>query len=227
MKMVLFKKGGFLLVLAVVLIGLISCMFFDGGNGTGPTPPPGTVLFFDDFEDGADPAWKPESVAQGQWVVKDGAYTIENAPEDAPLRTFVGDSTWRGYSIEVDIVYNTYGDNPWRFDNQVAIFIRVQDENNMVAFFFRTGGTSTLKIKKAGIWYEMASAGTPNVYGGHILITANGSTYSAYLNGNLIAEFEDTENSITQGYAGLQTAYDQSSFWSSMVAFDNFSVQAL
>ena len=215
----------FAVVIGAVLLVAAQCPVLDPLPDPDPHPLPAAVLFFDDFEGGADPAWRPESVAQGQWVVEDGAYTIENAPEDAPMTSFAGDLAWQNYSVEVDIIFHAGAYNPWHYQNQVAVFIRVQDQNNLVAFFVNSGGKSFLKIKSNGVWENLAEGDTPEIWAADVLFTAHGGTYTAYVNGVLVASAEDTR--ISQGYTGVQCAWDTDWQWDASVSFDNFSVRGL
>jgi hypothetical protein len=66
-----------------------------------PTPIPGpNTLFFDDFEDGADPAW---SFISGNWDVIDGYLETETACAQGLLSSAViGDSSWMDYEVQFD-----------------------------------------------------------------------------------------------------------------------------
>jgi hypothetical protein len=144
------------------------------------------------------------------------------------MRTFVGETTWSDYSVAVDVMENT-GDTSWGpgwFDAKIAVFIRVRDQNNMVGFFYRPGRPSGFRVMHAGTWKQEASGTAPGEYSAHLLITAAGSTYSAYANDNLIATFEDS--TIAQGYVGLQAAtFSAYAYGWRSPSFDNFRVTAL
>jgi hypothetical protein len=177
------------------------------------------VLFFDDFEGGADPAWRP---APGStWMVKEGRYTIaEDSPIDLPMRTFVGSSSWQDYSVQVEVFEG--GSR-----NQVAILLRVQDEDNMVGFFVVNPGVydyAVFKIRKDGIWREVGprySWGWSSPVNFLLLVTIQGDTYSASVNAENLVTVE-IPDAPAGGYVGLQAAY-----WGNVhhiTAFDNFKV---
>lgn len=190
------------------------------GPGPEPQPGPDKVLFFDDFEDGPDPAWWTNPNSKDRWIVKGGRYTIdENSPRDIPLRTFVGNPSWQNYSVEVDVFDAHFS------DQQIAILLRVQSDDDMVGFFVRAGHFSDLvefKIRKDGIWEVVKSRGySPRPNNFHLLITVNGNTYSAFINTKLAMTVEIL-NFPLRGYVGLQTARG-----GRIVSFDNFKVTSL
>lgn len=182
------------------------------------------TLFFDDFEDGPDPAWRP--TPGSTWMVKNGRYTIsENSPKDLPMQTFIGSPSWQDYSVEMDV----YEGGSL---NQVAVLLRVQDEGDMVGFFVAAGRPGAIgyyagfRIRKDGIWRNVGSwwdvspveRGIRNF---NLLISVEGNTYSASVNAELITTVEISD-APARGYVGLQTAY-----WGNpmnVTAFDNFQV---
>ena len=185
-----------------------------------------SVLFFDDFEGEMSPAWRTNPVGKSSLGVENNSLTIIGQRlEDQPLAALVGDYHWQNYVLSVDVTYGGSGNwigNPWERNEQVAFFVRVQDTNNMVGFFLQPGGQSGFRIKRHGIWGEMASAGkAPQLFSYHVVIAVEGGVYSAMLNDQLIATL--TDSTFSQGYVGLQCAMDQSRY----PHFDNFMVTPL
>ncbi len=185
-----------------------------------------SVLFFDDFEGEMSPAWRTNPVGKSSLGVENNSLTIIGQRlEDQPLAALVGDYHWQNYDLSVDVTYGGSGNwigNPWERNEQVAFFVRVQDTNNMVGFFLQPGGQSGFRIKRHGIWGEMASAGkAPQLFSYHVVIAVEGGVYSAMLNDQLIATL--TDSTFSQGYVGLQCAMDQSRY----PHFDNFMVTPL
>jgi hypothetical protein len=148
--------------------------------------------------------------------VKQGWYTLdENSPEDLPMRTFVGSPFWRDYSVEMDVINGNY------WTNRFTVFLRVQNEDEMVGFFIASGGVGSagFAIRKGGEWEGVEPGGrAPNTRNFHLLITVKGDTYSAYANDVLIITAKIP--GLSRGYVGLQTA----NWGKYLVAFDNFKV---
>jgi len=189
----------------------------------GVSPPEGQVLFFDDFEDGADPSWRPNPGST--WMVEDGRYTIsKDSPRDLPMRTFVGSSSWQDYSVEVE-VHRAYG------HHQIAVLLRVQNDDDMVGFFVVERHPSgaydyaEFRIKKDGVWREV---GPRHSWGWYppknfvLLVTVEGNTFSASVNAEHLVTIE-IPDAPARGYVGLQTARSLSR----TTAFDNFKVTSL
>ena len=195
------------------------------------------VLFFDDFSEELDPRWKSDTVGDEKlkWIAANGWYTPDDrTPRDLPLQTFVGDPGWQDYNVEMDVSYNVTGpsDAPWDRPHRVIIFVRVQNRDNMVGFFFNIGRDSWFDVKKNGIWQEAykkqekAIGRLPAVSNAHVLIQAKGNTFTAVVDDKVIATFMD--DSYPRGYVGLQAANTTNIYQSlGKVYFDNFRVKAL
>lgn len=194
----------------------------------GVTPP---LLFFDDFEDGPDPAWWTEPGWEDRWVVKDGRYTLavdDKTVRDLPVRSFVGKPSWSDYSVDVDVM-ECYG------GGRVAIFLRLQDNGDAVAFFAAEdaghpyyGSIAGFRVRKKGAWQDVDYWDYSPVYKGiynfHLSVSANGSVYSAAFNAEPFVTVE-IKDFPTSGYVGIQAAY-----WGNtrhVTAFDNFKVTAI
>jgi len=182
-----------------------------------------SVLFFDDFEGEMSPVWRTNPVrGSSLGVEKDALTIVGEALEDQPLKAFVGSSLWSNYILSVDLVHSRYWAEPWQRDHQVVLFLRVQDSNNMIGFFFQSGGQSGFRVKRHGIWCELVAAGeVPKVGSYHVVIAVEGPNYSATVNDELIATLADS--TFSRGYVGLQCAYDNENKY----YFDNFTVAPL
>lgn len=143
-----------------------------------PTEPP---AFFDDFEDGLDPAW---TIIFGKPVVVDGQLT---ATESTMLS--VGDPEWRNYEIQ--------------FDSQPAgcrlnlensfLGIRVADRENMLAYSFAACDSQWYYIKN-GDWSVVPNTFSGNWQGPvHFTFVATENTITLYNRANKIHSFVDTE----------------------------------
>ena len=185
-----------------------------------------SVLFFDDFEGEMSPAWRTNPVGGSGLGIEDNSLTvIGKRQEDQILMAFVGDNRWQDYVLSVDVAYGPSGNwiaAPWGRKERVAIFVRVQDTNNMVGFFLQPGGQSGFRVKRHGIWGDMSAAGdVPQLYAFHVVIAVEGGVYSASVNDEVVATLADS--SFTRGCVGLQCAMDNSRY----PHFDNFMVTPL
>ena len=119
-------------VMLVLLTSLSGCQWLSGELPGGGDPEPGAVLFFDDFQDGYDPAW---GFTSGNWEVVDGRLHTTSEPGSAYV---TGGTSWGDYSVEVQLSYsgNFYG-HPSR-----RIVVRAADDRNKVVFGGFQGGES-------------------------------------------------------------------------------------
>jgi uncharacterized coiled-coil protein SlyX len=203
----------------------------------------GDILFRDDFEKQVvvkegppvektiifDPRWQTFKAGAGYWDVERqgkawGTFTIQNASEKLPMTAFVGDPTWQDYTVTVDILFDNpeYFPVPWRRDHQIMIFLRVQDPDNLVAFFVYRNGQSGFDVKKKGRWQGINLTGeAPQAENIQVLISVKGDTYTAFVNNVPVATLKD--NTFDRGYTGVQMAV-----WRGTRAyFDNFAVRAI
>ena len=207
---------------------LLNCPSPGPEPGPGPGPGPGKVLFFDDFEDGPDPAW---SAASGTWITQEGRYTIQEE-KDAWLSTYVKtkDSLqWRDYAVEVD-VFN--GDLDW----EGAIIIRAQDDRNKVMLRWQHDRNLSLDIWKDG---RSKRCNDAIVHPGlttrtRIRIEAVGSVYTVYVRqgeqGELIKRLWCEDETFSKGMPGLAIRESISIYGpykEGITSFDNFKVISL
>ena len=217
--------------LLLILVAITGCTLFNVNPSPNPTPQPGTILFFDGFEDEADPAWRPETIGTAQWGAENGTYGLKNPINDIPIRTFVGDSSWQNYRVEVDVIYNmSQGQWYWRANSvgtKVAVFLRVKDTSNMVAFFLNPGSTSSFQTMKDGIWTVESEANTPGGSSLRLSVTVKGNTYTAFVNETQITSFDNLSQNALNGYTGLQMNYLNHFGYYAVTHFDNFRVTGL
>jgi len=179
------------------------------------------ILFFDDFTEKARPEWTFKTVGpNGRWTAWNGWYTVLDVPEWLPMQTFVGGSWWKNYMVDLDVRFE-HSNEP---RNNVAIFVRVQDEHNMMGFFLQPSGKSGFKIQQKGVWGDLLeSVDTPGFNNAHIRVIVKDHTYTALLNEQTLVTFEDKRRTFAQGYTGLQMAV----LGNRWVYFDNFQVKSL
>jgi PKD repeat protein len=170
----------------------------------------GSVLFFDDFEDGRDSAW----VSTPGWFVANGKY---GCVDGWKFSYVLPGTDWGDYAVDVDL------------DSQsgtAAIILRSQqDLENRVAV---CGNHSA-------IWWAVIVDGTqtivsdditPGFFDGvqHVRVVARGSSYELYVAGLLRSTF--SYGGFLMGMPGLagSSVYSE---WGSIPEFDNFRVTAL
>jgi hypothetical protein len=195
---------------------------------------PGQVLFFDDFEDGADPAW---SAASGKWVVKSGRFGVEQGcrlPGSGWLNAYIktpNSPFWKDYAVEVDVFNPTKA--RWG-----AIIVRAQDDLNKVVFMWRTNFNSLVfHVYVNGELGNVRAFTTPTLTAdrARIRVEVIGSTYAAYIRegeqGDPIERlvFTDTDHTYLRGMPGIGL-YGEDYYCNydpGEVTFDNFKVTSL
>lgn len=108
------------------------------------TPTPRLTL---PFEDNFDRALKPEwEILEGDWrVINDQLSTLSRNKEWSHI--LVGEPSWRDYAVQVDA-------NLARGGQGMRVLVRVQDSDNMMAFYVRRHyGESGWWIKRDGEWH--------------------------------------------------------------------------
>jgi hypothetical protein len=190
-------------------------------------PPPAGILFFDDFEDGADPAW---SAASGTWLAERGRFTVQETG-DAWYKVYVKTSTslqWKDYAVEVDI---WDGDKTW----QGGIIVRAQDDRNHVmlewGYFglwpYREG--LGLYVWRDGIQHLCEEVGPGLTARARVRVEVVGNTYTVYVRqgeeGELVKRLWCEDDTFTQGMPGL--ALQNKDWRGGNVSFDNFKVISL
>jgi hypothetical protein len=200
---------------------------------TSNAPPGPNLLFYDNFDTTLkglpDPAWHlPQSASYraARWIVtRDGTYTIEKAPPGMPLLTFAGSPDWKDYRLDLDVSWASA-----RINNAVAVFVRVQDADNLVGLFYQPGQPVRFEVKRAGEWHETADQRAllleaPLTPSARLTITVQGSLYRAYLGAELMVSA--TISDFPSGYIGLQTAMALFNDTPVAAQFDNVRVMQL
>ncbi|MBS3788612.1 VWA domain-containing protein [Candidatus Bipolaricaulota bacterium] len=185
-----------------------------------------SLPFSDDFEGGMSSAWRTEPVGQLILGAEKGELTIKGElVEDRLLKAFVGNSDWTDYVLSVDIrydpgsYYSSGTSYPWDRDNRVALFVRAQNQNNMVGFFIQPGGKAGFRIKEYGIWGDMESSGSiPEKKSFNVVLSIKGNKYQAMVDDQKVASLEYSK--LESGFVGLQVAVDKEL----KAYFDNFKV---
>lgn len=182
---------------------------------------PGAVLFFDDFADGADPAWvaTPPGWAAGGGEYK--FYPQSWADWKVGYSFIATGKDWQNYAIEAD-VYLPDRNRNWP---SVGIVLRAQEDlNNMVIVWCHVSWIRWQVIEN-GEEVVSSETITPGVSIGwqHVRVEVAGPTYKLYVEGLLRTTFTDSRFIV--GMPGV-AGNDVKLVMVSTAAVDNFEVVA-
>jgi hypothetical protein len=178
-----------------------------------PTPVPPTptsepnILFFDDFEDGLDPAWE---VVSGEVIVVNGRLTAT----EGGATLMVGDPSWSDYVIQCE----SWSDSAYPSN---FIRVRVQDMDNHIYFRWR-GFDSNWAIVLEGNAQAVPNSKSGNIGTGHpvIRVVVTGNEYRAYISEKRFSSFIDDRFPSGRVAISLYGSYGGAQI-------DNFSVTLL
>jgi calcineurin-like phosphoesterase family protein/purple acid phosphatase-like protein/fibronectin type III domain protein len=166
---------------------------------TNAPPPPGSVLFQDDFEDGVEDGWSEHN---GTWsVVTSGSKVYQQSSTSGDGIASAGDPIWGDYTVEARIKpvsFNAAG-------GFVRLIGRFRDVSNYYYLLLRStqvlelkklaGGTATTLTSKA----YTVSPGTSYT----LKLELVGTSLKAYVNGQL--ELSATDSQLNSGSIAVGT----------------------
>lgn len=201
-----------LILIVFVVIGLLilgGCWPFpDPIPDPDPDPTP-DVLFFDDFEDGMDPAWR----MAGDWWISEGWLECRIGMSLKYAYVLEG-KEWTDYAIEVDLDPS---------GGSAAIIVRCSED--LQDYVLLIGSYSWIRwwVFEAGTLIFQTEIVTPGFFEGvsHVRVEVDGNEYLAYVEGLLRSQF--TYSGRTHGMPGLA---GKSNFGHEP-RFDNFRVTSL
>ena len=209
------------LVVVLGLFFLFGCIpdIIDPDLPTIPDPTPGTVLFFDDFNGGTDPAWQ---FASGSWESLNGWLHLSTHCGGEDVFGYVaGGEGWIDYRIEAEVEFGSW--QPYEYQGFV---LRAQDDLNKVVawasadrFYF-----SVFVDGEVTNWGGEVEPGWPTEAAVVAAVEVQGSTYSFYVNGVLRSTF--TDSTYSQGKAGVAFRNGRGGNYDGY-RFDNFRVTSL
>ena len=205
------------IALLILLIGVLliaaQCPFPDPDPpipGPDPDPTPGIVLFFDDFDDGADPAW---SLTEN-WNPSDGE--LRKDPNSEAWAFVTPGVNWQDYQVEVTLNV---------FYERGGVILRCSSD--LQSYVLLHGKTSDIQCVTYvdGVLVQDTGKIEPGFFEGEqsVRVTVSGSTYRVYINGLLRIEY--TDDALQKGMPGLYG--DGSSTRETVPRFDDFRVTAL
>ena len=170
-----------------------------------------TVLFTDNFEDGAADGW---TTYQGTWsVVVDGTvdgrtYVYRQSGLSSKYRAAAGAAAWTDYVVEARVKPTGWNGSD-RFASLVA---RFQDANNMYALALRSSNKVALLKIASGAHTALAqtaySVALNTWY--TLKLEVTGSTLRGYVNG--ILQVAATDSTFAAGRIGARTEYASAHF---------------
>jgi len=206
----LLKGAGLLLVAMLFLMGASTCPTSDAGDDPepapaadpvsapdlaadpGPDPTPSADLFYDDFEDGLDPAW---STTPG-WRVSTGilwrAYT---ASHDSGNTYVTSGMDWTDYTVEVTLDIKS---------EQAGIMLRCQED--LENYVLLTGNHASFRfyVVVAGKTVATSEAAEPGFLDGEqsVRVVAQDASFAVYVNDlHRLSFTDDTHKSGMPGLA--------------------------
>ncbi len=165
------------------------------------------TLLFEDFEDQTANGW---TVERGQWSIVNfgSSYKYDTQDEDNIARSYVGESSWSNYSVEVDLEVNSWGSASSML---VGVMGRYLDSDNYYMFVYDSG---QLKIRKkvSGSIIDIASRNFTFSLNDTYTFRAelSGSNLKLYVNG--AEQLSINDNTFSSGKAGLITCYANAKF---------------
>lgn len=181
----------------------------------------GTVLFFDEFEDGADSSWA--AVPTG-WRADGGGYKFL-PPMYGDRKTgyafVVTGKQWRDYVVELDL---------WFPDREMekswfGIIVRAQEDLNSMLIVRGNSEWINWQVVENGQETASSKMITPGFFVGwqHIRVEANGSTHKLFVKDLLRSTFSDSRFQV--GMPGV-VGRDWRDVLSPYMVVDNFRVIA-
>ena len=157
----------------------------------------GAVLFFDDFEDGANPAWFSTST---RWAAASGTYNF--SPDWGSIvnegSAFVVSGTeYQDYDVELDLQLSTY--NGYSF----GVILRAQEDLNSMIIVKGTTGSIRWFVFEKGQEVTSSETITPGLFVGwhHIKVEAHGDVYKLFIEGLERSTFQDAH--FVKGMPGV------------------------
>lgn len=217
------------------ILGLFACLFFFSPQKIAlatETYTAGTILFFDDFNDGNFNGWIVES---GNWLI--GSYKELMGFKNGKLllgKINTGSSNWDNYQIELD------ARNNWGIDESIG-FRRADDNNYYEVVLryalngiigFEDAPEVILQKKEAGVTSRLFSThdvilitGNQQPIPYHIKIYAAKEHLQLWIDDTLVFDLTDTGTKVKSG--SIFFSYWTGNYGSAVATFDNVKVTAL
>ena len=145
-------------------------------NTPAPTPEP-SLLFFDDFDDGLDPAW--------EIVTGDTAIVNQKLTTSSGVTLLIGDPSWTDYAVECE---------NWmpRVYDYNAISVRVNGDNRFT-FRYRGWSDNHWTVSQGGVEQRVPNSGSGGLgkAEGVVKVVVVGNEYRAYLKGVRVSSLID------------------------------------
>lgn len=181
--------------------------------------------FFDDFDKGPKPDWKP---INGDWTMANGMYTVTTIEAEKSYATMLDGKKWTNFVLTVDAKPGLIGSSWYNG----SICPRMVSEKDMVCFnlfgrYHRFFGVRWFTVKN-GTVSEMVGMVEKETSEGkmvNIKIEVKDNVFKADLDGSPISQFYDT--TFSSGSIGFRQVYDWWGDQKIRIAFDNLKVTPL
>lgn len=184
--------------------------------------------FFDDFNAGPKPDWKPIS---GNWTMSNGQYTVTDINAGEVYITSIEGRTWNNFILSIDVIPGETGQGCCYYRAVANICPRLISSEEKICFGLSGAEKRFIEaywfISKNGTQGEHVSTEkieTPKGQPVNIKIEAKNGVFSAYMNNSKINDIYD--KTFLSGAIGLGQSYGS---WGgdtkSRVAFDNLEIK--
>ena len=159
-------------------------------------------VFVDDFEDGVANGWRP---VRGDWVMRDGAYVLEEADGLDELQLAVLDSPWLITDAVISFTVS-FGDGAVGVERPLVLF-RLEDDDNGYAFRLR-GDEKSMDVglieareysNIRGDPKDVIDIGDPS----SIVIEVDGNIFFVTYNDEAFLRVGDVDDHFTAGRIGI------------------------
>ena len=196
------------------------------------TKQPAEAEFFDDFDKGPKPDWKP---VIGDWTMSNGMYTVLNIQDQGDYVTALENKDWTNFVLTIDVSPGaTEASSSNSADRWITARIcpRRTDRKNAVCFWiasknfqFRQAGWFTIKNGQGSETVSVVEMETPSNKIVQIKIEVKNNVFTAYLDGTQLNQIYDS--TFPSGSISLGQRYETWYGPKRRVAFDNLKVTPL
>lgn len=156
----------------------------------------GESSWSDNFNDGPRKDWKPET---GDWVDVDNGYSVSPMEAHKHYRTFVGEESWRDYTVEVDVYPGDGG-------AETGLIVRASSPDNYLLFTIEDltharwnkvlGGKESSAMERHEVSLRKGERF-------HLRLEVEGDTATAYLDSQEVSTLRFDEPALGRGRVGL------------------------
>jgi len=184
-----------------------------GGSPTGTGGAPGSVLFMDNFENGASPTWIASPAGEWSVVMDGGTNVYKNSVQTNSLHAVAaGFVTWTDVAMEAKVKVLTMGGSSSSYFSGPCV--RFADVMNYYCAAIRSDGKVAIRARLNDSGTSLATASssvtvTTNTWY-TVKIVAKGPTITVFLNGTQVVTA--TDSTIPAGGVALASVNEVAEF---------------